>query len=130
MVEDRLAGAYAWQSLLKSGAHLCFGTDFPVEKVEPLEGLYAARTRQHPDGTPIGGWRPAEAIDGLTALRLYTQGGAWAAFQEDALGQVAPGFRADLVVLDGDPVTCPAAELLAIRVRATVLEGRVAWPLD
>lgn len=125
--DDRLAGAYAWQSLLKTGAHLCFGTDFPVEKVEPLEGLYAARTRMHPDGTPIGGWRPEEAVDGRTALWLYTAGGAWAAFQERELGVVARGMRADLVVLDGDPVACEPAELLTMRVTRTVAGGQVVW---
>ena len=124
--EERLAGAYAWQSLLKSGARLCYGTDFPVEKVEPLEGLYAARTRQHPDGTPIGGWRPEEAVDGWTALWLYTAGGAWAAFQDKELGVIAPGFRADLVVLDGDPVACAPKELLRMKVTATFVNGRAA----
>ena len=122
---DRLKGAYAWQSLLKTGAHLCYGTDFPVEKVEPLEGLYAARTRMHPDGTPIGGWRPEEAVDARTALWLYTAGGAWAAFAEDELGVIAPGYRADLAVLDGDPVACTAAELLTMKVTATVVAGRL-----
>lgn len=123
---DRLKGAYAWQSLLKTGARLCYGTDFPVEKVEPLEGLYAARTRTHADGTPIGGWRPEEAVDARTALWLYTAGGAWAAFAEDELGVVAPGYRADLVVLDGDPVGGPAAALLTMKVTATVVGGNVA----
>jgi predicted amidohydrolase YtcJ len=124
--EERLAGAYAWQSLLKSGARLCYGTDFPVEKVEPLEGLYAARTRQHPDGTPIGGWRPEEAVDGWTALWLYTAGGAWAAFQDKELGVIAPGFRADLVVLDGDPVACAPKDLLRMKVTATFVNGHAA----
>jgi hypothetical protein len=123
--EDRLKGAYAWQSLLKTGARLCYGTDFPVEKVEPLEGLYAARTRTHADGTPIGGWRPEEAVDARTALWLYTAGGAWAAFAEDELGVIAPGYRADLVVLDGDPVGGQAAALLKMQVVRTILDGKV-----
>ncbi|MBK8167245.1 MAG: amidohydrolase [bacterium] len=127
---ERLKGAYAWQSLLKTGAHLCYGTDFPVEKVEPLEGLYAARTRMHPDGTPIGGWRPEEAVDARTALWLYTAGGAWAAFAEDQLGVVAPGYRADLVVLDGDPVGGEAKELLGMKVTATVVGGRLWMGAD
>lgn len=128
--EDRLQGAYAWQSLLKTGARLCYGTDFPVEKVEPLEGLYAARTRTHADGTPIGGWRPEEAVDARTALWLYTAGGAWAAFAEDELGVVAPGYRADLVVLDGDPVACEAKELLGMKVTVTVVGGRLWMGAD
>jgi predicted amidohydrolase YtcJ len=128
--EERLKGAYAWQSLLKTGARLCYGTDFPVEKVEPLEGLYAARTRMHPDGTPIGGWRPEEAVDARTALWLYTAGGAWAAFAENDLGVVAPGYRADLVVLDGDPVACEPAELLGMKVTATFVAGRLVAGAD
>jgi predicted amidohydrolase YtcJ len=84
----------------------------------------------HPDGTPIGGWRAEEAVDGRTALRLYTAGGAWAGFQEGALGQVAPGFRADLVVLDGDPTSCASSVLLTMEVRLTISGGRIAWSAD
>jgi predicted amidohydrolase YtcJ len=126
--DERLAGAYAWQSLLKSGAHMCYGTDFPVEKVEPLEGLYAARTRMHPDGTPVGGWRAEEAVDGRTALWLYTAGGAWAGFQEKELGVIAVGYRADLVVLGDDPVSCPPAQLLRTGVTRTFVSGDAVGP--
>ena len=123
--EARLAGAYAWRSLLEDGARLCFGTDFPVERVEPLEGLYAARTRRHRDGTPAGGWRAGECLDGRTALRLYTAGGAYAAFAEEELGAVTPGRLADLTVLDGDPVACPPEELLRLRALLTVVAGEI-----
>jgi predicted amidohydrolase YtcJ len=126
--EERLAGAYAWRSLLESGAHMCYGTDFPVEKVEPLEGLYAARTRMHPDGTPIGGWRASEAVDGRTALWLYTAGGAWAGFQEKEIGVIAVGMRADMVVLEGDPVACPPASLLKFGVAHTFVAGDAVVP--
>lgn len=125
--EERLAGAYAWRSLLDSGAHVCFGTDFPIERVEPLEGLYAARTRQHPDGTPIEGWQPQEKLDGLTALKLYTQGSAYASFREDELGTIRPGYRADLTVLDIDPVACEPAELLTGRALMTIVGGQVRY---
>ncbi len=124
---DRLTGAYAWRSLLDSGADLCFGTDFPVEQVDPLRGLYAARTRTHPDGTPVGGWLPHESVDGRTALRLYTAGGAYAAFLETELGQVAPGFRADLTLLNTDPITCAPADLLRARTLMTVVGGRTVY---
>ncbi len=122
---DRCAGAYAWRSLLDDGARLCFGTDFPVERVDPLAGLYAARTRQHPDGTPPGGWRPQERLSGREALRLYTAGGAWAAFREDELGRLAPGMLADMVVLDVDPVACEPAALLRGRTLLTIVGGEV-----
>ena len=110
--EDRLEGAYAWKSLLDSGAHVCFGTDFPVERVDPLHGLYSARTRTHHDGTPPGGWQAQETVTGREALEMYTRGSAWAQFREDELGWILPGARADLTVLDGDPVACEPAELL------------------
>jgi len=124
---DRLTGAYAWRSLLDSGAHLCFGTDFPIEQVDPLRGLYAARTRTHPDGTPVGGWLAHECVDGRTALRLYTAAGAYAAFLEQELGQVAPGFRADLTLLSADPITCAPADLLRARTLMTIVGGRTVY---
>ena len=127
LCQDRLTGAYAWHSLLQSGAHLCWGTDFPVEKVSALDGLYAARTRTHPDGTPPGGWQPQEKVDARTALELYTQGSAYAAFLEDQLGRVQPGYLADLTVLSGDPVACEPTALLDMEVLATIVAGRVVY---
>jgi len=124
---ERLAGCYAWRSLVESGAHLCWGTDFPVEAVSPLAGLYSARTRTHADGTPIGGWQPQECLDGLTALELYTAGSAYAEFREDDMGRIAPGFVADLTVLDGDPVGCADGDLLSMQIEMTVVDGKVAY---
>ncbi len=125
--EDRLAGCYAWRSLLDSGAHLCYGTDFPVEKVDPLAGLYSAITRTHPDGTPIGGWQPQEAVDSATALELYTAGSAWAGFQEEKSGRIVPRYQADLTVLEGNPVTCKPADLLKMKVKMTIVAGRIVY---
>jgi predicted amidohydrolase YtcJ len=125
--DDRLAGCYAWRSLLDSGAHLCYGTDFPVERVDALAGLYSAITRTHPDGTPIGGWQPQEAVDAATALELYTAGGAYAGFQEDRLGRIEVAKLADLTVLEGNPVTCKPADLLKMKVKMTVVGGRVVF---
>ncbi len=124
---ERSAGGYAWHGLLASGARICFGTDFPVEDVDPLAGLYAARTRQHQDGTPPGGWHPEQCLDGRTALRLYTAGGAYAAFAEDRLGEVAPGRLADLTVLTGDPAAVAPEELLKLRPLLTVVAGRIRF---
>ncbi|MCP4290697.1 MAG: amidohydrolase [bacterium] len=124
---NRLAGAYAWKSLLKSGAHICFGTDFPVERVDPLAGLYAARTRTHPNGEPQGGWQAQEILDGATALELYTIGSAYAAFMEDHLGKIEEGFLADLTVLEGNPVTCDPRDLLTMKVKMTVVAGKIVY---
>jgi hypothetical protein len=124
---DRIAGAYAWRSLLDTGAALCFGTDFPVEKVDPLAGLYAARTRTHADGTPPGGWLPEQCLDGRTALRLYTLGSAYAAFLEEETGILAPGRLADITVLSGDPTVGEARALLEMEARMTIVAGVVRW---
>ncbi len=124
---DRLDGAYAWKSLLDSGAHLCFGTDFPIEAVDPLAGLYSARTRAHQDGTPAGGWLPGQRLDGRTAVELYTAGSAFAAFQENELGRIKPGYRADFTILDGDPSTCGNMELLGLKVLYTVVDGKIVY---
>ena len=125
--EDRLAGCYAWRSLLDSGAHLCYGTDFPVEKADPLAGLYSAITRTHPDGTPIGGWQPQEAVDAATALELYTAGGAWAGFQENESGSIAESYQADLTILEGNPVNCNPVDLLKMKVMMTIVNGVVVY---
>jgi predicted amidohydrolase YtcJ len=130
LCEDRLAGAYAWKSLLDTGAHLCFGTDFPVEHVDPLAGLYSARTRTHPDGRPEGGWQPQEIIDGETALNLYTAGSAYAGFMEDRLGIIKNGYYADLTILDGNPVTCDPADLLKMKVKMTIVAGKIVYQAD
>ncbi len=125
--DERAAGAYAWRSLLDSGAHLCFGTDFPVEDPNPLPGLYAARTRTHPDGTPAGGWHPEQRLSGREALALYTSGPAYASFLEKGLGRIAPEYNADLTVLSGDPVAAPPAELLKMRALMTIVGGRIEY---
>ncbi len=125
--EDRLTGAYAWRSLINSGAKICFGTDFPVERVSALHGLYSARTRTHHDGTPPGGWQSQEALSGAQALEMYTVGSAYAAFQERDLGLVKAGFLADLTVLDGNPVTCEPAELLSMKVLHTIVNGELVY---
>jgi len=119
----RLAGAYAWRSLADSGTRLCFGTDFPVEDVDPLHGLYAARTRMTHEGTPAGGWFPEQCLDGRAALAAYTAGPAYAAFQEADLGSVQPGKLADLTVLSVDPTNCPPAELLSAQTLLTIVAG-------
>lgn len=124
---DRLQGAYAWRSLLEFGAALSFGTDAPVEAVDPIPGLFAARTRTHADGTPHGGWQAHECLDGRTALRLYTLGPAYASYLEDQSGVLAPGRWADISVFSDDPTTVAVDRLLAVRPWLTVVNGRVAW---
>ena len=118
---ERAAGAYAWRALADADATLAFGSDAPIEDLDPLAGLHAAVNRTS-DARPA--WRPEQALDPLRALRAFTAGAAEAAGWERHLGTLAPGMLADLVVLDGDPLAGPAAEIGAIRVVATMVGGR------
>ena len=85
---DRIKGAYAWATLQKSGARLAFGTDYPVEPINPFRGLYACVTRELPEGGPAGGWQPQEKISLDDCIRDYTIGSAYAQFEEGKKGQL------------------------------------------
>jgi predicted amidohydrolase YtcJ len=119
---NRLAGAYAWQTVLKSGAKLAFGTDFPVESPNPFPGLAAGISRQDMSGQPPGGWIPSERLTLGQALHAYTRGAAYAGFAEDKIGALEPGKWADFVIIDRDPTKVDAQSL----ARAQVLETWVA----
>lgn len=125
--EQRLAGAYAWRKVLDAGGRLALGSDFPVERVDPLLGLYAAVTRQDLDGAPAGGWLPGERLDRDEALRGFTLDAAHSLFLDHLVGSLAVGKRADLVVFERDPMTVPAAEIPAVRVDLTVVDGEVVY---
>ncbi len=119
----RLAGAYAWRRFEQAGVRLALGSDFPVESVDPRLGLYAAVTRQDLDGEPPGGWLPDQKLSPLEALRGFTTDAAWAGFMEDEVGRLAPGLRADFVVLDADPLASPPERMPKIRVLSTWIDG-------
>ncbi|MBI3725237.1 amidohydrolase family protein, partial [bacterium] len=122
----RLEGAYAWRSLLETGAHLAFGSDFPVESPDPLLGLYAAVTLQDARGEPWGGWRPRERLSPEEALRAFTEEVAFASFSEERRGKLVLGMDADLTLLDTDPLlvlATDARKLLRSRVLATYISG-------
>jgi predicted amidohydrolase YtcJ len=99
------------------------GSDFPVESVDPRLGLYAAVTRQDLAGRPPGGWLPDQKLTPVEALRGFTVDAAWAAFMENEVGRLAPGLRADFVLLEEDPLAAPAARLPAMRVLSTWVDG-------
>jgi predicted amidohydrolase YtcJ len=120
---DRIRGAYAWRTFLDSGARLALGSDFPVEEVSPLLGFYAAVTRQDAAGAPEDGWYPEQRLTREEALRGFTLDAAYAAFMEDTVGSLAPGKRADFVVLSQDIMTVPDEALLDTEVVATYLDG-------
>jgi predicted amidohydrolase YtcJ len=124
---DRLAGAYAWKTLIDSGTHVPFGSDFPVESVDPLKGFHAAITRQDADGYPDGGWLPQERVSRVAALRGFTIEAAYAGFMENEVGSITEGKFADFVILDRDIMTIPAAAILDTRVSATFLGGQQVY---
>ena len=125
--EARLAGAYAWRRFLDSGTRLALGSDFPVESVDPRLGLYAAVTRQDRDGHPPGGWLPGQRLTAAEALRGFTADAAWAGRDEAEVGKLAPGLRADFVVLADDPLAVPAAQLDDLTIRSTWVDGKVVY---
>lgn len=124
----RVRFAYAWRSLLDSGASVAFGSDFPVEEVDPRHGLYAAVSRMDLAGTPEGGWYPEERVTREEALRGFTIDAAYAAFMEDLVGSLAAGKRADFVVLDRDYMTIPASEIPHMDIVETWLDGERVHP--
>lgn len=127
---QRLAGAYAWQSIAKAGARLAFGSDAPVEAPDPFAGIAAAISREGPDGQPAGGWQPQEKVTPAQALAAYTTGGAYAGFAEGRFGRLAPGLRADFILVDTDPLTATPDAIRHTRVRETWVGGGKVWPDD
>jgi predicted amidohydrolase YtcJ len=117
----RTAGAYAYRSLLDSGAVLANGSDAPVEELDPLAGIRAGVLRTI-DDRPA--WHPEQALTVEQALVASTVAPAWLAGDERRRGKLLPGYLADLVVLNRDPVTCPPDELESIEVVATMVGGR------
>ncbi|WP_417622200.1 amidohydrolase [Parasphingorhabdus sp.] len=121
---DRLHGAYAWKSLLDSGAKLAFGTDVPVESSDPFAGLATAITREDASGEPFGGWRPEERLGRQQAWQAYTVGAAYAAFADDRLGSLEPGKRADFLLIDQDILLATPAQIRNLRVLETWVAGK------
>jgi len=124
----RAALSYAWKTQLDAGAVLVFGSDAPVESPNPWWGIHAAVTRRRHDGSPgPDGWRPEQRLTVIDAILGFTLGPAYAAGMEDRLGKLAPGYLADLLVLDTDPFLCEPDVLKDIRPRATMIGGEWVW---
>lgn len=125
---QRSAGAYAWRTQLDAGAALAFGSDCPVEKIDPLMGIHAAVTRRRANGSPgPEGWRAEQRLTVEEAVRAFTWGAAYAAGREDRLGSIAPGKLADFTVLDRDIFDIEPMEILNAHVDATIIGGQFAW---
>jgi len=123
----RLGGAYAWQTIARSGARLAFGSDFPVESPNPFPGLAAAVSRQGFDGQPEGGWRPQERVTFEQALAGFTRGAAYASFAESKIGSLDAGHYADFILVDRDVSRVAAGNLARTEVLETWVAGQKMW---
>jgi predicted amidohydrolase YtcJ len=122
-----LAGAYAWQSLLKSGCVIPGGSDAPVERGEPMIEFYAAVARKSIKGESGEGWHPEQAVSREQALKMFTIWPAYAAFEENDKGSLEPRKLADFTVLSQDIMKIPESEILKTRAVMTVVGGEIAY---
>ena len=125
--EYRVLGAYAWHLMQSYNVHVPFGTDFPVESINPYQTLYAAVSRQDAEGIPLGGWQPQERLSIAAAIRCHTYESAYAEFAEREKGTIAVGMFADLVVHSKDLLTIPHQEILTTEPVYTIFNGRVVY---
>lgn len=127
---ERIQGAYAWRSFLDTGVHLTLNSDFPGETLNPFYGMYAAETRQSPDGKPEGGWYPDQCLTRKEVLKAYTVEAAYSGFEEEIKGKIGPGMLADFIVLSDDILTIPSKDLLSLRVEQTYLGGELVFDAE
>lgn len=126
--EVRIQGAYAWRKLLDSGARIANGSDFPVESPNPFFGLHAAITRQDHNNQPPGGWFPEERMTHEEAFASFTIDAAYAGHQEEYLGTLEPGKKADFIIIDRDIFTVPAEQIWQTGVEQTWVGGHQIYP--
>jgi predicted amidohydrolase YtcJ len=124
---ERLKTTYAFRALLDRNVVLAFGSDWSVAPLDPLLGIYAAVTRRTLDGKHPEGWVPEQRITVEEALRAYTSAGAFASFAEGTRGRLAPGMKADVVLIDRDLTRIPAAEIEQATIRTTIVGGKVVY---
>jgi len=123
----RLEGAYAWQTLIKSGCIIPGGSDAPVERGEPMIEFYAAVARKDQKGFSGEGWHPEEKVTREQALKMFTAWAAYAAFEEKKRGSIEVGKWADLTMLSADIMQIPEAEILKTRCVMTVINGEIVF---
>lgn len=121
--EVRIQGAYAWRKLLDTGARIANGSDFPVEHPNPFFGLHASITRQDQNNEPPGGWFPEEKMTPAEAFASFTIDAAYAGHQEEILGSLETGKKADFIILDRDLFTISESEIWQIEVSQTWVNG-------
>jgi len=120
-------GAYMWQQLLETGARIVNGSDAPVEPINPIASFYASVTRKTLNGTPDGGYEPAQKMTREQALRSYTLDAAYGAFMEELNGSIEVGKAADFTIFDKDLMTIPEEEILTTTVHMTIIDGKVVF---
>jgi predicted amidohydrolase YtcJ len=124
---ERSKGAYAWRRLLDAGVKIAFGTDYSVEPLPPLEGIYGAVTRKDRMGEEGDGWFPDQKLTAEEAIELYTLGSAYAQFMEDRKGMIKEGYLADMAIFDRDFMTEPEEEIMQAQVDYTIVGGKVVY---
>jgi len=124
---ERCRYAYAWKSLADNGARLAFGTDYSVEPLNPMEGLYAAVTRKDRKGEEGEGWFPMEKLAMGKAIEYYTIGSAYSQFMEDRKGMLKPGYLADIVILSDDLLAVPEERIMMTKVDFTIVDGKIVF---
>ncbi len=125
--EYRVLGAYAWHLMQSYNVHVPFGTDFPVESINPYNTLYAAVSRQDAEGMPQGGWQPQEKLSMAEAIRCHTFESAYAEFAENVKGEIKVGMLADLVVQSKDLLTIEPKEILTTEPLYTIFNGKIIY---
>ena len=121
--KERSKYAYAWRSLLDAGAKIAFGTDYSVEPLNPMEGLYASVTRKDRMGEEGDGWFPEQKLTMEEAINLYTLGAAYAQFMEDRKGMIKKNYFGDVVIVNQDLMTIPEDEIMKTQVDYTIVGG-------
>jgi predicted amidohydrolase YtcJ len=121
--DERIKTAYAFNDLMKQNNLIAFGTDFPVEKINPLYTFYAAVARKDLKGFPEGGFHPENKVSRADALRAMTTWAAYAGFEEKEKGMIAPGMSADFIILSDDLMTAVEEKIPGIKVLATYVGG-------
>lgn len=125
--KERSKNAYAWRTLLDAGAKIAFGTDYSVEPLDPMEGLYAAVTRKDRMGEEGEGWFPEQKLTMEEAIELYTLGAAYAQFMEERKGIIKKGYLGDIVILNQNLLTIPEEEIMKTKVDYTIVGGKVVF---
>lgn len=125
---ERCKGAYAWRRILDSGGKIAFGTDWPVEPLDPMRGIYSAVTRKNIEsGLPETGWFPDQRLSVKEAIDCYTKGSAFGEFQEGEKGSISPGKLADMIILSNNIFTIKPEEILNTKIDMTIFNGAIIY---